>query len=50
MSLGVSYPSCAVSTHPSARYALVVAAKLTGVRANRGYSEETEREKNIVIA
>ena len=45
MSLGVSVPSFSVSEHHYHHWCvLVVAVKLTGVRANRGYFGTTREE------
>jgi len=49
MSLGVSVPSFSVSEHHYHHGCLLVAAKLTGVRANRGYFG-TKKDENLVSA
>ena len=50
MSLGVSVPSFSVSEHHYHHWCvLVVAVKLTGVRANRGYFG-ANMEQNLVNA
>ena len=48
MSLGVSVPSFSVSEyHYHHGCVLVVAVNMTGVRANRGYSEMIREEKIV---
>ena len=47
MSLGVSVPSFSVSEYHYHQLCVLVAVNMTGVRANRGYSEMIREEKIV---